>query len=520
MKSKYIFILTIILISLLAMPASSSQETWQYYSSQQWLSNISDMILIDENIIIAGTANRAILRGGSINVSYDAGKSWRQVVNNIANINAFTMIDDMTIIAVGGAEGFGSSMYLGISKDKGHSWIEISPKLTSSVKLNYLIPLYGAYFLKESNKLFAVSKYNIYFSYDAGEKWEAAKIGDIKNITLTGDINFIDKMNGFAVTSKGMLYTKDSGNSWKHNPGPWNTEKMVFCKSIQFMNPESGLALVVDKSRQPMRSILFKSDNGGYSWIMLKEWKEKETSMPISLYFSDNILLAGSIDGKIWQSVDFGKSWEVANESENKNQIVSFKRAINPIALSADADNNIIGYYKKDIITDSTQTAHQEPIADIVQDNQSDISLDIPDELMQPDMSSVPVIAKEEVKEIKIEGKPQILKTFTASAVVNGVPAVIRDTFQSNTRTIFACVKTTPIPRGTRVNWHWKRIVDGRAILFAEYNEVIKTASTEYLESSRSLKPNDHWFEGDYLVEIELDGEPFAKVEFKVVSAE
>jgi len=165
------------------------------------------------------------------------------------------------------------------------NWQILNPKPTSNVGKDIL-------FLSETDGFYITDK-ELVQTKDAGNSWSIKK-----NINSGLDIDFKNNI-GFIVGNLGSAYlSSDRGDTWsviKIN----SSESFTYCKIIS----ENILIAASNKS------IYFSTDRG-------LTWSNKSINIynPQKIYFlNENIGFLGTGDGKMYKTIDGGNSWVLKN---------------------------------------------------------------------------------------------------------------------------------------------------------------------------------------------------------------
>ena len=178
-------------------------------------------------------------------------------------------------------------------------------------KLKPIFPneFYGLYTVKNGSKdiVFAATDLGLFASTDVGERWTAASSpsGIPEGLAVTG-LFMSPASDGrlFARASSGLYFSADFGQNWTKYNFPITSADI---NDIAIPNAASDPLLVAT------RVGLYTTSDNGSTWYA-------NTSMPAStvssvLYASDPKLAYAVEYGRLFQSMDFGKTWNVVPSS-------------------------------------------------------------------------------------------------------------------------------------------------------------------------------------------------------------
>lgn len=368
-------------------PASAEQHdlnnSWEYVSWDVPSVRFSRTVYTgSQDILVASRNAGSYLNNGHLWQSLDGGETWTERVSWVGRLRnlAFSPAHrdnwysettrDVTGYAVGGAEGYGITMYLGKTTDAGQTWQDLSSNFRNSLDQGSTV-LYGLAVIG-AEKAYVSCREHVYQTIDGGNSWQQmGAVSDLKpdpNVPLNDDLHFTTTAGaaedeipvyGFISSSDSLFYTLNGGLNWQRIDPPWNSEEYDLLQ-LRFVNNQYGLALLttytVDgDSRWSSGRALWQTLDGGNTWSQSTAWNQAEGATPTTLYTTDgtSIWLGGG-DDHIWHSTDNGKNWIIEHSQEGYSRIWGFTPA--PPSVGTDmvawrsigaTGTSIGGYYYK-----------------------------------------------------------------------------------------------------------------------------------------------------------------------------
>lgn len=191
---------------------------------------------------------------------------------------------------------FGDTIFVGtesgisISSDAGKTW-------KSRTTSNGLGHLNVDHLIKRGSEIYAISESGVSVSYDKGNSWKFRKnsnlIGhDIRGVAISGDTLFL-------ANSKGLLASKDNGDSWQ----------LALVDSATYDLSILSLASCGSNIYAGTASHgLYISNNQGAVWNRVKAAAGLTPAAITSIYCSDREIYVGRTGG-VSVSEDLGTSW-------------------------------------------------------------------------------------------------------------------------------------------------------------------------------------------------------------------
>jgi len=269
--------------------SSDGGETWEY--GEITVDDISIERLLDLFFINDSTGWVTVDTEGARNAVWrtdDSGETWMQQYDKGPYVDItdlyFVNADTGFIVTQDNTPG----NYVVRTVDGGLTWEEI-PLETDLPDVKFI------HFADERYGWIAGDKGAIYSTSDFGVTWESKSSGIYMDID---DIYFADEMNGW-VTGRGIIRTKDGGNTWEHLDVPFLERYNHY--NIYFLNNNIGWASSND-------STILKTLDGGDSWDSIEYTLGSRVS---DVYFFDemNGFACGS-QGTIGRTFDGGYNWE------------------------------------------------------------------------------------------------------------------------------------------------------------------------------------------------------------------
>jgi photosystem II stability/assembly factor-like uncharacterized protein len=293
--------------------------TWQMLKSGEdlWYTSID---AIDKDRVYLTSWNNELVS------TWDGGKTWKkEMLGNLKNLRMVQFVDAINGFVVGGKELAPDEMdpiiQLWTTKDGGKTWKEINSSLKFDPQnIQFMSPKIGFAVVKSFDEGIAD---NIFRTADGGKTWE--KVKSISDAVVSG-LSFPDSKNGFIVGEvpavpgekakwKIVVFkTVDGGVNWvSHDLKlPYLTSEGKEPHSIYFLNDKTGWVLKSNSYESPMRSELFKTEDGGKNWE--KVYTGDETGLSRLGFFDrkTGIVLPGLwfLSPKIFRTTNGGTSFE------------------------------------------------------------------------------------------------------------------------------------------------------------------------------------------------------------------
>ena len=293
-------------------------SNWSYKPANLF-NTYGSFILNDSNGWIVG-------KDGKIFKTTNYGNNWIEKYSNITNsLRDVFFINQNTGIIVG------DSGRILKTNNGGNTWYPVNS--------NIIIPLYDIAFSTQNEFCVVGHAGKIIKSTDLGENWNELSYGSYYTIN---DLDFINSNTGIAVSDKGfILKTINGGNTWdiinnqvnndlnriefinsntitgvgdgivlrSTNSGiNWVTQSIipsnVDFSGISFINENTGII----SGKSPSSNDIFKTNDGGASWINLQE----------NNTFEDVILLNENLGfgvggNKVLKTTNGGLNWNTKN---------------------------------------------------------------------------------------------------------------------------------------------------------------------------------------------------------------
>lgn len=155
---------------------------------------------------------------------------------------------------------------------------------------------------------------------DGGVKWTPQPAGVDENLI---DVDFVDRQNGWAISSHILIHSADGGKSWNQvwdtstvegvveKPDP-NLPYEAILLRISFISKSRGWALGLgwDPLTQRYRlPLVFATRDGGTSW----QWQTLDDEFAAIRAIDDRTCVIAGKFGKIAQTTDGGQTWVMRN---------------------------------------------------------------------------------------------------------------------------------------------------------------------------------------------------------------
>jgi len=397
MKKYIAWLRKLILLSCMIMlicPSLNAEtaDSWKQTDFGGSPGEFASVVFLDANTLVGGSTGYN-LNDGALYVSSDGGTTWLKKIEGKANISKVkNAAGTQTVYAVGGAEGYGYTGYLGKTTDGGSTWADLSAAFFAARKtilkldVAYELPLYGLAVL-DANTLLISGGYGggnpeVWVSADGGITWSSAGVihldwttGSETGYALQGTMQFVSTTTGFAASENNLFRTTD-GVTWEKLSAPWSRKinEGYNLGTLTFLDAGNGWALVYDNTlsaNSPSYGTeIYKTGNGGTSWTLVYQWSftsSQSEDSPLSFYTDNGVEMWGGSWHKIWHSTDSGSSWTLDYDNANDGYVCvrSFKTAGNdpvPRAMYSIGmtGSYISGYYTRDggsVVTTTTTTA-------------------------------------------------------------------------------------------------------------------------------------------------------------------
>jgi photosystem II stability/assembly factor-like uncharacterized protein len=149
-----------------------------------------------------------------------------------------------------------------------------------------------------------VGRHVILATSNGGATWTTQRRGDLDLLS----VDFISPAVGWAVGLDSLLTTADGGRSWTELPEPCGV-----IRAVHFVSPQLGYAIaggvnpVFDSTLAPATGgAVVVTTNGGRSWQPVPAPAD-----PQSVCFSDSEQGWLGADGRLYESADGGRSWQL-----------------------------------------------------------------------------------------------------------------------------------------------------------------------------------------------------------------
>jgi len=138
--------------------------------------------------------------------------------------------------------------------------------------------------------------------FSQGFTWTPLPLPTTKTVY---SISFIDSSYGFVAGDSGMVMkTTDGGHTWQDRSVPRN----ITLSDITFLNKTTGFTLGIDFETPPFGTLIYKTTDGGDSWIETR-FREEEAYL-LAISFTDTLKgWTSGLGGKIAFTTDGGNEW-------------------------------------------------------------------------------------------------------------------------------------------------------------------------------------------------------------------
>jgi photosystem II stability/assembly factor-like uncharacterized protein len=212
------------------------------------------------NVLWAGTDD------GNLQVSRDAGKSWKNVAGKVPGLPKGTYVsrvlaskyaEGTAYAAFDGHRGNDYSVYLFMTTDYGESWKAIRTGIPNSAGSVHVVREHP----RNQNLLFAGTEFGLWVSWDRGGNWTALKnnlptvpVDDIaiqpqendlilgthgRSIWIFDDLTPIEKLNAEVLASDLTFFEVRPATSFRHRQRRWSAGQKMFTAK----NPLYGAVL-------------------------------------------------------------------------------------------------------------------------------------------------------------------------------------------------------------------------------------------------------------------------------------
>ncbi|MCF7969704.1 MAG: hypothetical protein K9L22_00870 [Methylococcaceae bacterium] len=317
---------------------------------------------VNKDIVMAVYNHPQYIDGGKIFRSEDGGINWELIASNLASIQAFAFVDELTGYVVGSASSYGVNQYVGKTFDGGKTWVDITSNLGQWVNeiwagiprntLNYNV------IAPDEKTVFIAGRHTVYGSFDGGESWILAggsKTRDegAKSYLHYTTLGFIDGRAYIATYDHLEYYSAETTTNpeWVALDAPWNYEAGLQLKNLTFSSANKGWALVEDVAAKMI--YLYQTHNGGNNWLKIAESTKNDdtTLFPRNTNITQHkdVLFATAKFGTrhhVITSSDGGKTW-AKNEWYGSNGWPLFIKVVDDkvrVYINLNGDFNLRSY--------------------------------------------------------------------------------------------------------------------------------------------------------------------------------
>ncbi len=273
------------------------------------------------NVLLAGTGNNAYPYGGGVYLTINGGTSWQQVITD-ENINAVEFSTANPNVAYAGSAG---AIYR--SEDRGQTWRKVStgnegwgaPGVRAGFPIDFQVDP------RDPNRVFA-NNYGggNFLSTNGGQTWTVASDGYTGAQVRAIATDPGDPATVYAAARSGLFKSTNGGNSWVglNKPPAFNLEWNAV--AVDPINPQHVLA---GNNWDP---VLLQSNDRGQTWVGSGErlgegmgWRviAFAPSDPKTIYAGSSAYYsAGVFDDRmpaagVYVSRDGGGIWTAANDA-------------------------------------------------------------------------------------------------------------------------------------------------------------------------------------------------------------
>ncbi len=204
------------------------------------------------------------------------------------------------ITGTGGASGTDGGVFR--STDRGSTWQSKSSIASVGTARNFANANVTALAFDPSDRkaLYAGTEGGLFYSYDAGESWQAAAgLGAVRVLSVA--VNPADKCTIYVATGNRLMRTTDCSRSWENvyfDPRP---ETRVNSVMVDRFNPTNIFAAT-------SQGDLLKSADAGASWSPIHRF-ENEVRQVLASAADSRVLYVGTRNKGVWKSTDGGSIW-------------------------------------------------------------------------------------------------------------------------------------------------------------------------------------------------------------------
>ena len=265
------------------------------------------------DVAIADTGRLvAVGERGHVLVSDDQGSTWTQV-----SVPTRSMLTGVCLVGNDNGWAVGHDAVILRTKDGGDSWEQVywAPEDEA--------PLFDVWF-SNPREGFALGAYGSWFvTEDGGSNWIFEAISD--DDSHLHKVSEAEDGRLFLAAERGMLYRSDDGGvSWLELPSPY--EGSFF--GILPVSADEVLAF-------GLRGHLFRSEDAGQSWIAVETATTAMLTDGIAL--DDGTVLVVGLGGTVLVSTDRGRSFDLTTSGD--------RQGINAIVESAPGQLTMVGEF-------------------------------------------------------------------------------------------------------------------------------------------------------------------------------
>jgi photosystem II stability/assembly factor-like uncharacterized protein len=259
-----------------------------------------------------------------------------------------------------GGGGGGTSTQKGVYKsyNQGQDWVEKNSLAESDKSLARYDVFKLAFDIFDTNILYQASQVGLFISQDAGDSWRQIYTSGVSDFVLN------PKTRGIIyIASNNQVYkTTDNGKNWQLIYSGAKPHVQIASLAINFFDTSQIYILETDGT-------LLTSLDWGDSWKVIYNFEDKNMQeLVIDPYNSQNIYAASQ--NRLYQSRDQGKSWQDILEGQRQNfpGIEQYKQL-----LFTNEPNHLIYLSKRGILTSADNGQSWREITLITSPNSVDI---------------------------------------------------------------------------------------------------------------------------------------------------
>lgn len=242
-----------------------------------------------KGLVVGGSGDPYILR------TMDSGSTWTKF--SITSIQPKARVVTQTVLdSTGYGWCIGDKLALR-SSDNGLTWVQVGLDTTDTVAVELSRKrLYDVCTFSSSHVWIATASPYLLYSSDTGRTWKRIQIPGTELVNrYVSKVQFVSKSHGWILSSFGKLYeTIDGGVNWEQRGKPvWTYYR------FRFLNDSIGVASYADR--------VSSTTDGGLTW----QYGFTPMEPCTSIVSNGDHRVWCSMSDKVFSSFDGGKTWEI-----------------------------------------------------------------------------------------------------------------------------------------------------------------------------------------------------------------